>query len=181
VQNRALAIAVLTCAAGIGVIAGQRVLVNPRPDAHLKTLFPTAVAFSPKAGEPPVFKAYAVDPATNPSAVPLGYAFWTPELVPDEKGYEGPIHLLVGLDRNARLTGVVVDYHTEPYGYFSVEPPAFAQQFKGKSLRDPFQVGQDIAAVSRASLTIAGAVRAIRDSALLVERAYLTPPVKPPR
>lgn len=184
-QKRALAIAALTCVAvatgvaGIVLDAGQRLVVNPRPDDHLKVLFPNAVVFSLKGGEPPVFKAYTADPKTNPSAQPIGYAFWTPELLPDEKGYEGPIHVLVGLDLNARLTGVVVDYHSEPYGYFSVEPPAFAAQFKGKRLTDPFRVGEDIAAVSRASLSVASATRAIRDSARIVERTYLKPSTKP--
>lgn len=168
---------VLVATGGLDVVldGGQRLLVNPRPDDHLKALFPNAVVFSPKDGEPPVFKAYAVDPKGNPSALPIGYAFWTPEVVPDEKGYEGPIHVLVGLDLHARLTGVVVDYHSEPYGYFSVEPPAFAAQFKGKPLTDPFRVGEDIAAVSRASLSVASATRAIRDSARVVERTYLKP------
>jgi transcriptional regulator of nitric oxide reductase len=174
-----LTAAALVCAAGAALIAGQRLLVNPRPDAHLKSLFPEAAAFSQKGGDPPVFKAYAVDPAGDASARPIGYAFWTPELVPDEKGYEGPIHILVGMDLGARLTGVVIDRHTEPYGSFSVEPQAFADQFKGKSLRDPFRVGGDIAAVSRASLSLASATRAIRDSARLVERAYLEAGAKP--
>ncbi len=184
-QERVLAIAALTCVAvatsvaGIVLNAGQRLVVNPRPDDHLKALFPNAVVFSSKEGEPPVFKAYAVDPKTTPSAQPIGYAFWTPELMPDEKGYEGPIHVLVGLDLNARLTGVVVDYHSEPYGYFSVEPPEFAAQFKGKRLTDSFRVGDDVAAVSRASLSVASATRAIHDSARIVERVYLTPSAKP--
>lgn len=170
---------VATGGADIVLDAGQRLLVNPRPDDHLKALFPNAVMFSAKEGEPPVYRAYAVDPKRNPSALPIGYAFWTPELVPDEKGYEGPIHVLVGLDLQARLTGVVVDYHSEPYGYFSVEPPAFAAQFTGKPLTDAFRVGGDIAAVSRASLSVASATRAIRDSARIVERAYLKPSVRP--
>ena len=46
-----------------------------------------------------------------------------------------------------------------------MQPPAFAAQFKGKSIRDPFRVGGDIDAVSRASLTIGSATRAIRDTA----------------
>ena len=122
------------------------------------------MAFSPKTGEPPVFKAYAVDPASNPAAAPIGFAFWTPELVPEEHGYHGPIHIMVGMDTAGIITGVVVDYHSEPYGYFSVEPPEFAAQFKGKSVRDPFQRRRDVDAVSRASLSINSATRAIRDS-----------------
>ena len=73
--------------------------------------------------------------------------------MPKEHGYHGPIHILVGMDMTGVLTGVVVTYDSEPYGYFSVEPPKFAAQFKGKNIRDPFRVGGDVDAVSRASIT----------------------------
>ena len=169
------AVALIVCTLGVVLVAAEKVFVNPHPEAHLKALFPNAVAFTPKAGEPPVFKAYAVDPAANPSAAPIGFAFWTPELLPEEHGYHGPIHIMVGMDTAGILTGAIVDYHSEPYGYFSVEPPEFAAQFKGKSIRDPFKVGADVAAVSRASITINSATRAIRDSARMVARALLTP------
>jgi transcriptional regulator of nitric oxide reductase len=169
------AVAAIICTAGVVFVAAERVFVNPHPEAHLKALFPRAVAFSPKAGDPPVFKAYAVDPAVDSSAAPIGFAFWTPELLPEEHGYHGPIHIIVGMDTAGILTGAIVDYHSEPYGYFSVEPPEFAAQFKGKSVRDPFKVGADVAAVSRASLSINSATRAIRDSARMVARAFLNP------
>lgn len=94
-------------------------------------------------------------------------------MVPLEHGYHGPIHILVGIDMTATLTGIVVDADTEPYGYFSVEPPQFARQFKGKSIRDPFRVGADVDAVSRASISVASATRAIRDSARMVAKQLL--------
>ena len=75
-------------------------------------------------------------------------------IVPNERGYHGPMHILVGMDLQGVLTGVVVDYDSEPYGYFSVQPPEFVAQFKGKSVRAPFRVGEDIDAVSRATITI---------------------------
>jgi hypothetical protein len=88
--------------------------------------------------------------------------------------------MLVGMDMKGVLTGLVVDYNSEPYGYFSVDPPKFAQQFKGKSIRDPFRVGGDIDAVSRASITMNSAARAVRDASRMVARALLTPEsVKP--
>lgn len=175
VFKHAASVALFLCTVGASVVLAQKVFVNPHPEEHLKALFPKAVAFSPKAGDPPVFKAYAVDPKSNPNAPPIGYAFWTPELVPDEHGYHGPIHMMVGMDLTGIVTGVVVDYHSEPYGYFSVEPPEFAQQFKGKSVRDPFRVGQDIGAISRATLSVASVTRAVRDSTRIVARAYLDP------
>jgi transcriptional regulator of nitric oxide reductase len=151
----------------------QRIITNPKPDAELKQVFPGAAAFSPLGGEPLHFKAYAVDPKTTPGAAPIGIAFWTTDMVPREHGYHGPIHILVGLDLKGTITGAVVDYHSEPYGYFSVEPPKFAAQFKGKTIRDPFVVGRDVDAVSRASISIASATRAIRDGSRLAASKLL--------
>jgi hypothetical protein len=118
---------------------------------------------------------YAADPRTNGSAKPIGYVSWTTDLVPREHGYHGPLHILVGLDLTGIITGIIVDYHSEPYGYFSVEPPEFPAQFKGKSIFDPFRVGGDIDAVSRASLSINSATRAIRDSSRTMAKAFLDP------
>jgi NosR/NirI family nitrous oxide reductase transcriptional regulator len=174
-------IAVLALLFGFGWImagAADRIFTNPRPEAHLKQLFPAATAFSPLAGEPLHFNVYAIDPRANSAARPVGFAFWTTDLVPDEHGYHGPIHILVGMDLTGTLTGVVVDHDTEPYGYFSVEPPRFAAQFKGKSIRDPFRVGADVDAVSRASISLASATRAIRDSARLIAKELLPDAVK---
>jgi transcriptional regulator of nitric oxide reductase len=143
-------------------------------EAQLKRVFPNATAFSAKQTGPlPHYVAYTGNPASQTVA---GYVFWTTELEPLERGYDGPIKMLVGLDTSAHLTGVLVTEHHEPYGYFSVDLPEFAQQFKGKDIRDPFKVGADVAAVSRASISINSSARAIRNGARRVARAMLTPP-----
>src|SRR5215468_5123949 len=141
---------------------------------QLKRVFPTATAFSAKQpGPPPHFVAYKGDPSSKTIA---GYVFWTTEVEPLERGYDGPIKMLVGVDTNGILTGVLVAEHHEPYGYFSVEPPKFAQQFKGKDIRDPFKVGADVDAVSGASITINSSSRAIRNGARRIARALIAPP-----
>jgi transcriptional regulator of nitric oxide reductase len=168
-------IALSLCCGGMVVAAADRIFTTPDPAAELKRLFPAAAAFSALAGEPLHFKAFAADPKTSPPAAPIGIAFWTTDLVPQEHGYHGPIHILVGMDMTGVITGAVVTYDSEPYGYFSVEPPKFAAQFKGKSFRDPFRVGGDVDAVSRASITIGSAARAIRDSSRMVARQLLPP------
>jgi transcriptional regulator of nitric oxide reductase len=153
--------------------AGQTAL-DRTLEAQLKKVFPNATAFSPKQTKPvPHYIAYTGNPNSQTVA---GYVFWTTELEPLERGYDGPIKMLVGMDTNAKLTGVLVTDHHEPYGYFSVEPPEFALQFKGKDIRDPFKVGADVAAVSRASISINSSSRAIRNGARRVARALLTPP-----
>jgi transcriptional regulator of nitric oxide reductase len=137
-------------------------------EAQLRSLFPAAASFSPKAADPPHFKAFDQKQRVS------GYAFWTTELEPLERGYDGPIKILVGLDPQRVLTGVIVAQHNEPDGNFSIDLPQFAGQFRGKSIRDPFRVGGDIHAVSRATMTVSSAARAVRNSARRVARQLLT-------
>jgi NosR/NirI family nitrous oxide reductase transcriptional regulator len=164
----------LLISAAIVAAAGQAP-VDAKLQAQLKQLFPSAAAFSAKEGQPPHFKAYVNDPRSGPQTL-AGFAFWTTELEPLERGYDGPIKILVGMDTKGVLTGIIVTDHHEPYGNFSVDPPQFAAQFKGKSIRDPFKVGADIDAVSRASISVTSASRAVRNSARRMARQFLTPP-----
>jgi transcriptional regulator of nitric oxide reductase len=143
--------------------------------AELEQLFPDAATFAAKSGNPPVYKALG-PAASGQEPKLLGYAYWTTELEPLERGFDGPIKMLVGMDPAGALTGVIVTENREPYGYFSVETPQFPAQFKGKSIRDPFKVGSDVDAVARATITITSASRAIRNSSRRAARAYLTPP-----
>ena len=147
--------------------------VDPKLLEQLKKVMPSAATFSPKEGTPPHFTAYAAGPSAGQPTV-AGYAFWTTELEPLERGYDGPIKMLVGMDTNAILTGVLVTEDHEPYGNFSVETPGFAAQFRGKNIRDPFKVGVDIDAISRATISVSSAARAVRNSSRRVARALLT-------
>jgi len=155
--------------AGLIVAQGQASI-----DVQLKELFPAAVTFAPKSGTPPHFKAQLAEPGSGKPTLG-GLAFWTTELEPLERGYDGPIKILVGMDTKGILAGVVVVEHNEPYGNFSVDTPEFAAQFKGKNIRDPFRVGADIDAVSRATVSVTSAARAVRNSARRVARQLLTP------
>ena len=84
--------------------------------------------------------------------------------------------MLVGLDTKGVLTGIVMGEHHEPYGDFSIDMPVFAATFRKKDVRDPFRLGEDVDAVSRATITMSSAVRAIRNSARRVARTYIAPP-----
>ena len=156
-------------------VSHAQLAIDPKLQGQLKQLFPAAVGFSPKAVDPPHFKVYASNPLADPDAF-TGLAFWTTEVEPLERGYDGPIKILVGMDTKGIITGIIVAQHHEPYGDFSVEPPQFAAQFVGKSIRDPFKVGVDIDAVSRATITMTSAVRAIRTSARRIATRLLVPP-----
>lgn len=176
-MRKALAVAALAGALMTLTVARAQLAVDPKLQGQLKQLFPAAGGFSTKAVDPPHYKVYASNPLTDPDAF-TGLAFWTTEVEPLERGYDGPIKILVGMDTKGILTGIVVAQHHEPYGDFSIEPPEFAAQFVGKSIRDPFKVGVDIDAVSRATITVTSAARAIRVSARRIATRLLAPPAK---
>ena len=135
-------------------------------ESQLKKLFPSAATFSAKTGSPAHYKAFG----PGGESELLGLAYWTTELEPLERGFDGPIKMLVGLNPAGEIAGVIVTDHREPYGYFSVDLPEFAQQF---------EVGADVDAISRATITVTSASRAIRNSSRKIARAHLAPPTAP--
>jgi NosR/NirI family transcriptional regulator, nitrous oxide reductase regulator len=147
-------------------------------NGQLKKLFPSAASFSPKTGTPAVYKAFGPG-ADGKQGELLGIAYWTTELEPLERGFDGPIKMLVGLNPAGEIAGLIVTDHREPYGYFSVDLPNWPNQFIGKSIRDSFKVGADVDAISRATITVTSASRAIRNSSRKVARAHLAPPAPP--
>jgi NosR/NirI family transcriptional regulator, nitrous oxide reductase regulator len=155
----------------VAVLTAQAPM-DAKLENNLKRLFPGATAFSPKGGDPPHFKAF------NGQSL-VGLAFWTTELQPLERAYDGPIKILVGMDTKGVLTGVIVVEHHEPYGNFSVDTAGFAAQFRGKNIRDAFKVGADVDAISRATISVTSASRSIRNSARLAARQLLTAPPAP--
>ena len=172
-----VAVILLSCLATIAVAAQKRIagFIDPMPTAKLQQLFPKAVAFTPRGEKDPLyFTAYASDPR-RPGSKPIGYAFWTIDLIPGELGYHGHIHMLIGMDTGGRIAGVIMDVNTEPYGDISIDLPEFPLQFKGKSIRDKFVAGEDVDVVSRATISVRAAAREIRESARMVARAVLTP------
>ncbi len=174
-RNVILAVTLVTGGLTTMTVGQAQLAVDPKLPGQLKQLFPAAGGLSPKAVDPPHYKVYASNPLADPDAF-TGLAFWTTEVEPLERGYDGPIKILVGMDTRGILTGIIVAQHHEPYGDFSIDPPQFAAQFKGKSIRDPFRVGADIDAVSRATITVTSAARAIRISARRIATRLLVPP-----
>lgn len=138
---------------------------------HLERMSPEATRFSGKTGTPPHIRAYR---AGGDTEVLLGFAFSTLDLEPLERGYEEPIETLVGMDTAGKLRGVEVISHREPYGYFSIDVPEFAEQFEGKNILERFRVGDDIDGVSTATITVSSATRAIRKSARRLAKEFLT-------
>lgn len=171
---RAIAAGSALAASTMLIARAQPAAPDSRLQAQLKQLFPAATGFGAKETNPPHYKVFAAGPQPDQRRL-AGFAFWTTEIEPLERGYDGPIKILVGIDTAGVLAGVLVVEHHEPYGQISIELPRFPAQFAGKSIRDPFIVGTDIDAVSRATITMTSAVRAVKNSSRRIARALLPP------
>ena len=125
-------------------------------------------------GAPPHINAYGGDGSGQQRL--LGFAFLTTELEPLERGHDDPIQMLVGMDTTGVLTGSIVVDHNEPFRYVSVDPPECAEQCKARSIRNAFKVGADVEAISRASMTVRRATRAVKHSARRFTRQLIVPP-----
>ena len=143
-----------------------------RQEPRLREVLPDADSFTFEHATLPHFKAWAVDARGEKALV--GLAFFTNELDPQIHGYKAQFWMLVGVTPSGVLTGISIDYHAEPFGYFSIDPPGYGEQFKGLSILDPLEVGTDIDAVSRATITVEAATRAIRQGSRQLVRQYLS-------
>lgn len=137
-----------------------------------KQVLPDADVFSIKGGARPHAKAYKLDPTTGDATL-VGFVFRTDEVEPDEYAYASQVAQLVGLTTAGKITAIKVISHREPFGYFSVDPPDYASQYQGKSILDRFEVGEDIDAVTRATITIDGASRVVKKSARRIMQQHL--------
>ena len=142
----------------------------------LKKVMPDAVSFSEKAGDPPVYKAFAAAEQGGQGEL-IGYLFETQDYPPEEIGYSAPIEVLVGMDLEGILSGIEVLYYRESYksirGDF-LNTERFPNQFEGKSVSDGFRPGRDLDGVSRATITSWATSRGIRNAARQVAQNYLT-------
>ena len=138
----------------------------------LKEVFPDGEVFTVKEGRFPHHKAYGTDPETGETTL-LGFVFLTIEVEPEEWAYSSEIEMLVGMTTGGVITKVKMIDHYEPFGYFSIDPPEFIEQFEGKSILDPFEEGRDIDSVSRATITVDGAARVVKKAARKIARQYL--------
>ncbi|MCL6607805.1 MAG: NosR/NirI family protein [Geminicoccaceae bacterium] len=145
---------------------------EPAPDA-LHRAFPGADAFGPMEGEPPAATAYRAGEA-------VGWVFssW---LTVRSTGYSGArLDLLVGLDREGRITGAVILEQKEPIlltGRDQRDLEAFLARYVGRDVRAPVEVGRGAAArggidaVSGATMTSLVLHDALLKSARAVARA----------
>jgi transcriptional regulator of nitric oxide reductase len=164
-------------AVALGLVIGVQPLAGraqPRSateadEVALRRLIPQAARFELVETGSRHFRAYA----PGDDQTPIGLAFFTTDLTPRLYAYKGRITMLVGMDMGGNLLGVQVVHHYEPFGYFSIDRPEFVEQFRARRILDPLEVGRDIDAVSRATITVETATRAIRQGARQLAREWL--------
>jgi electron transport complex protein RnfG len=99
------------------------------------------------------------------------------------KGYGGAMKVLAGVSAGGFVTGVKILAHSETPGlganaaspsYFvdKTRGLTFYGQFKGKIARDPFEVHNDIAAVTASTITSRAVSAAVKAAALSVSEWF---------
>lgn len=142
----------------------------------LKEVFPEAEQFSPKEGEPPVYRALRTSAETNELET-IGYLFETPDLPPEEIGYSAPVDVLVGMDLRGTITSIKILHYIESYrsirGDF-INSEYFPDQFDDKNIVEGFRIGRDVDGISRATITSWAVARGVRNAARRIAESYLS-------
>lgn len=103
----------------------------------------------------------------------LGYA-----ATGEAPGYSGPIQVLVGIDPDGNVTGVKILKQSETPGFFRLVLNAdMISQFVGRAFDAPFQLGDDIDAVSGATLSAEGVAAAARQAIQKIAQNGLEKPL----
>jgi len=143
-----------------------------------KTILPQADYFRLLDPAKKIYAGYCQTPYSSMTP-PCGFVYNSKNIVPAIQGYAGPIELLIGLGPDGIIQNVRCLSHAETSTY--VEPlDRFLKQFSGRSRQDKIEPGQDIDAISGATITSNAIARIARESLAIVTAEVLkdTPPVK---
>jgi len=148
---RAVLLLITIFSLSAGYFISPEKTIDERP--YLREVAPD-VEFSEKKGTPPHYESREGITAFN-----------TYDVVPSIRGYAGPIKLLLAINNKGVITGIRVLQHreTENYVHYMLSPE-YLSRFLGKKINDPFEVGKDVDAISRATISVNALVRTIRDS-----------------
>ncbi len=139
---------------------------------------PQAIFAENPSGAPPVYVVTERDASGKLKT--SGYVFYSTDVAPEERGFAGPIKVLIGMDAGGTITGVKIVSHREPITRLVddfLAAPSFTAQFKGMHARDQFRVGDDLDGIARATVTANAVAAAVRTSVQRVAAKYAN--VKP--
>lgn len=163
---------ILTLFALLGLVPSHAVMQSATTrmamnDESYREVLPRAETFEAVEGMYKHVRGYDADERL------VGFVFLTQDLGARSRGYIGVIPIIVGMDVRARVTGIKILKHFEPYGYRSINLPEYKAQFVGKSVLDRFTVGEDIDGYSGATITTVAATKSIRHASRQMARQFL--------
>lgn len=89
-------------------------------------------------------------------------------------GYAGPVKVMVGVSPTGDIQGVFVIAHTETPSYFSkITRAGFTDEFIGRQANSPFHLGEDVEAVSRATITSHAISEAVQSASYTIAETQL--------
>ncbi|MBK8986563.1 MAG: FMN-binding protein [Chloroflexi bacterium] len=95
-------------------------------------------------------------------------------------GYSGPIVMLVGVDPDGNLLGVMVVEQSESPGFFRlVDNSDLLSSYANKPLTAPLQLGEDLDAVTGATVSAEGVASAVRTAVRDIAANGLNVPLPP--
>lgn len=103
----------------------------------------------------------------------MGYA-----AIAEAPGYGGPIEMLVGVDPSGYVTGAQIVAQRESPGFFRlVTRSGLVPGYTGRAMTDPLRLGDDLNAVSGATMSAEGVATAVRAAVREVATAALDTPL----
>lgn len=95
-------------------------------------------------------------------------------IIREAPGYAGPIRVMVGVSSSGELSGVYVITHSETPAYFDkIIESGFTEKFVGIQANSPFELGDGIEAVSRATITSRAINDAVREASYTIAETQL--------
>ncbi|MFO7682236.1 MAG: FMN-binding protein [Chloroflexota bacterium] len=105
----------------------------------------------------------------------VGYA-----AVGQASGYGGPIEMLVGVNADGDILGSTIVVERESPGFFRlVENSGLIESYAGQVITDPLQLGEDLDAVSGATVSAEGVALAVRTAVQQIAADGLNTPLPP--
>ena len=135
-----------------------------REQAAINEIIPNSLPHESEELDLPDSTVWRLDARVNEHGELLGYVFFA-----QSRGYDGLVHMLVGIDVDGNILGVRVISHTETPGLGTViAGEAFANQFVGlrgpvESVRNPHGPHQ-IDVETGATLSVNAVLRAVNDA-----------------
>jgi len=166
----AVIIALLFLFGGFQMLNPPRYYRYHLPEPVILGLVPNAVTVEPITGHQP----YPFYQLYNAEQENIAVAFVSDEIIPGVNGFAGPVPTLIALSPEATIIAVKLLPNNETPEYAApLQETVWLEQFIGRSIFSPLRPGNDIDAVSGATISTAGLCSGIRQSGRTIAREVL--------